>query len=62
MEEQFTGLYLLHSIFCEHVNYTKETHKEVSRPSIFLCYAAESTLHVPFPIDSSCAISKVFLI
>ena len=35
--------------------------EEVSRP-IFLCYAAASPLRVPFPIDFSCAISKVFLI
>ena len=40
---------------------SKEPHKEVTH-SIFLCSTAGSTLHVPFPIDFSCAISKVFLI
>ena len=39
----------------------KEPHKEMSSP-IFLCYAAASTLRVPFLIDFSCAISQVFLI
>ena len=29
---------------------------------ILLCYAAASPLRVPFPIDFSCAILKVFLI
>ena len=43
------------------IDNTKEPHKEVSHP-IFLCYAVVSTLHVPFLIDFSCTIFKVFLI
>ena len=34
---------------------------EVTHP-ISLCYAAANPLHVPFPIDFRCAISKAFLI